>query len=71
MSSVPWKKLCLVASVLCFVVGILGVEITHNQRIKTVIEQSIFGFLKRHVENATRETLLRATGDLSVLNAFK
>ena len=38
MSSVPWKKLCLVASVLCFVVGILGVEITHNQRM-TVIEQ--------------------------------
>ena len=53
MSSVPWKKLCLVASVLCFVVGILGVEITHNQRI-TVIEQS--GFSKT------------GTGDLSELN---
>ena len=39
MSSVPWKKLCLVASVVCLVVGILGVEITDNQRI-TVIEQS-------------------------------
>ena len=24
MSSVPWKKLCLVASVVCFVVGTLG-----------------------------------------------
>ena len=39
MSSVPWKKLCLVASVVCFVVGISGVEIISHQRI-TVIEQS-------------------------------
>ena len=38
MSSVPWKKLCLVASVVCFVAGISGVEIISHQRI-TVIEQ--------------------------------
>ena len=38
MSSVPWKTLCLVASVVCFVVGISGVEIISHQRI-TVIEQ--------------------------------
>ena len=53
MSSVPWKKLCLVASVVCLVVGILGVEITDNQRI-TAIEQS--GFSKT------------GTGDLPELN---
>ena len=30
MSSVPWKTLCLVASVVCFVVGTLGSIITHE-----------------------------------------
>ena len=69
MSSVPWKKLCLVASVVCFVVGCLGVELTHNQR-KTVINQNDFsktgigGLLELNDRLGTLNSLYELSGFL-------
>ena len=63
MSSVPWKKFCLVASVLCFVVGSLGVEITHNRRL-TVLE-------KMNLPRETRTEGILELGDrLGALNSI-